>query len=75
MQRDEVVNLHVCAPCQDSRWELTLDIGKSVACFRWTGIPGCAVEGRIGSLNTKETLASGQSGQVSVDRGWVSSRE
>ncbi len=33
-QSDDVVILHVCARCQDSRWELTLAQGESVACFQ-----------------------------------------
>lgn len=79
VQSDEVVNLHERTRCQDSRWELTLAQGESVACFRWRRDPGCVVEGKIRSSTTKErcqtTLASGKSGEVSVDRGRASSRE
>lgn len=35
VQKDEVVNLHVCTQCQDGRWELTLALDESVACFTW----------------------------------------
>ena len=35
VRSDKMVNLHVCARCQDSRWELTLAWGESVACLGW----------------------------------------
>lgn len=53
VQWDEVVNLHECARCQNSRWELTLAQGASVACFRWRRIQGCVMENKIRSFDQR----------------------